>query len=174
MSEENSNFTFYGENLDPYNEDEIRKKPIPIEDQIVLDKNGKQRFHGAFTGGFAAGYWNTVGSEEGWTPSLFKSSRSEKAQKREQRPQDFMDDEDQEEFGIAPKVLRARQEFGGVSRDATRVHGDTLGVAKLLQAATERVGERILRKQGWRHGEGIGPKVSQQEKRETRKKNEAE
>lgn len=32
---------------------------------IVKDENGKRRFHGAFTGGFSAGYWNTVGSKEG-------------------------------------------------------------------------------------------------------------
>lgn len=48
--------------------DEIpSKKPIQIEDQIVKDENGRRRFHGAFTGGFSAGYWNTVGSKEGST-----------------------------------------------------------------------------------------------------------
>lgn len=46
--------------------DEIpSKKPIHVEDQIVKDENGRRRFHGAFTGGFSAGYWNTVGSKEG-------------------------------------------------------------------------------------------------------------
>ena len=30
--------------------------------------DGKRRFHGAFTGGFSAGHWNTVGTEEGWAP----------------------------------------------------------------------------------------------------------
>lgn len=46
--------------------DEIpSKKPIQIEDQIVKDENGRRRFHGAFTGGFSAGYWNTVGSKDG-------------------------------------------------------------------------------------------------------------
>ena len=28
----------------------------------VLDAQGRRRFHGAFTGGFSAGYFNTVGS----------------------------------------------------------------------------------------------------------------
>jgi G patch domain-containing protein 1 len=32
---------------------------------VVKDENGRRRFHGAFTGGFSAGYWNTVGSKEG-------------------------------------------------------------------------------------------------------------
>ena len=31
----------------------------------VLDEQGRRRFHGAFTGGFSAGYFNTVGSKEG-------------------------------------------------------------------------------------------------------------
>jgi len=31
----------------------------------VRDEEGRQRFHGAFTGGFSAGYFNSVGSKEG-------------------------------------------------------------------------------------------------------------
>lgn len=42
-----------------------QKKPTAIQDQIATDEHGKRRFHGAFTGGFSAGYWNTVGSKEG-------------------------------------------------------------------------------------------------------------
>lgn len=52
-----------------------------MADQIAVDANGKRRFHGAFTGGFSAGFWNTVGSLEGWKPQAFKSSRTEKAQR---------------------------------------------------------------------------------------------
>ncbi len=44
---------------------EVSKKPIPIHEQIVTDERGRRRFHGAFTGGFSAGYFNTVGSKEG-------------------------------------------------------------------------------------------------------------
>jgi G patch domain-containing protein 1 len=69
------------------------RKPTPIEEQIATDKQGRRRFHGAFTGGFSAGYFNTVGSEEGWKPSTFQSSRAEKASKVQQRAEDFMDDE---------------------------------------------------------------------------------
>ena len=32
---------------------------------MSLTSKGRRRFHGAFTGGFSAGYFNTVGSEEG-------------------------------------------------------------------------------------------------------------
>lgn len=31
----------------------------------VRDEQGRRRFHGAFTGGFSAGYFNSVGSKEG-------------------------------------------------------------------------------------------------------------
>ena len=69
------------------------RKPMPGE---VTDKQGRRRFHGAFTGGFSAGYYNTVGSEEGWTPSTFQSSRSKRAKTGAytQRVADFADEED--------------------------------------------------------------------------------
>ena len=31
----------------------------------VRDEEGRRRFHGAFTGGYSAGYYNSVGSKEG-------------------------------------------------------------------------------------------------------------
>ena len=48
----------------------------------VVDEQGRRRFHGAFTGGFSAGYYNTVGSKEGWKPSQFTSSRGDRARRR--------------------------------------------------------------------------------------------
>ena len=102
--------------------DEIAgKKPIRIEDQEVRDEHGRRRFHGAFTGGFSAGYYNTVDTKEGWRPAEFKSSRADR-QKRQQKPEDYMDDEDLGSFGIAPQVLRAKDEFGDnqISRRQTR------------------------------------------------------
>lgn len=41
------------------------RKPISLHEQTVRDSQGRLRFHGAFTGGFSAGYFNTVGSEAG-------------------------------------------------------------------------------------------------------------
>lgn len=38
---------------------------VPVWKQEVRDEKGRRRFHGAFTGGFSAGYFNTVGSKEG-------------------------------------------------------------------------------------------------------------
>ncbi len=49
----------------PTLEEAISKKPLTVENQIVTDEKGRRRFHGAFTGGFSAGYFNSVGSKEG-------------------------------------------------------------------------------------------------------------
>lgn len=38
---------------------------VPVWKQEARDEQGRRRFHGAFTGGFSAGYFNTVGSKEG-------------------------------------------------------------------------------------------------------------
>ena len=46
-------------------EDIQRAKERKEKEQYVTDSRGRRRFHGAFTGGFSAGYFNTVGSEEG-------------------------------------------------------------------------------------------------------------
>ena len=35
---------------------------LPVDQQEVRDVHGRQRLHGAFTGGYSAGYYNTVGS----------------------------------------------------------------------------------------------------------------
>lgn len=45
--------------------DEVPKKPLAVQDLSVKDSKGRTRFHGAFTGGYSAGYFNTVGSKEG-------------------------------------------------------------------------------------------------------------
>lgn len=72
--------------------DEIFKRK-DAEQQFVKDENGRRRFHGAFTGGFSAGFYNTVGSLEGWIPSTFQSSRDSKSTLRTQSAYDFMDEE---------------------------------------------------------------------------------
>lgn len=49
-------------------------QPLRIEEQVVKDEKGRKRFHGAFTGGFSAGYFNTVGSKEGKNLLFFHDS----------------------------------------------------------------------------------------------------
>eukprot|EP01032_Pedospumella_encystans_P011450 gene11450-13312_t len=61
----------------------------------VTDEQGRVRFHGAFTGGFSAGYFNTVGSSEGFQPAQFVSSRSNRASQQNGRSiADYMDEGD--------------------------------------------------------------------------------
>jgi hypothetical protein len=72
-----------------------RKK---LKEGSSVNDDGRNRFHGAFTGGFSAGYHNTVGSanNEGFQPKSFRSSRKQRASREhvQQRPEDFMDEED--------------------------------------------------------------------------------
>ncbi|XP_055856838.1 G patch domain-containing protein 1 homolog [Episyrphus balteatus] len=185
--EEDAPLCRYGTPLDPLEEDEIpSKKPVAIEDQIVTDENGKRRFHGAFTGGFSAGFWNTVGSLEGWKPQSFKSSRSEKAEKRQQQlPTDFMDDEDLGEFGIAPQRIQAREDFSKTDdtsssrkrklplRDSGAIPGIPV-LQQLLEPAREKVAVRLLKRMGWKPNQGIGARQTRKEKNRSKQQNNRE
>ncbi|CAG9570971.1 unnamed protein product [Danaus chrysippus] len=167
---EEENTLRYGTPLEPYEEDEIpSKKKYQPQEQYALDEHGKRRFHGAFTGGFSAGFGNSVGTPEGWTPSSFKSSRADKAQFSSQRPEDFMDEEDRSEFGIAPRSLQANQEFTGQKRTRTRYYDGTIpGVPvleQLLRPVHETTAVKILRKMGWKEGQGIGDRITKTEKK---------
>ena len=44
-------------------QDPSSTRSLPAWQQEVTDEQGRRRFHGAFTGGFSAGYFNTVGSK---------------------------------------------------------------------------------------------------------------
>ncbi|XP_055694624.1 G patch domain-containing protein 1 homolog [Lutzomyia longipalpis] len=166
----------YGTPLDPIEEDQVpTKRPIMKEDQIAVDVNGRRRFHGAFTGGFSAGYWNTVGSKEGWNPQTFRSSRQEKAGKIVQNIEDFMDNEDMGEFGIAPRRIQTQEDFtiGNSSKKRTYTVAfastTTEGILhKLLAPAKDNIGTRLLRKMGWREGQGVGVRLTRREKKEAK------
>ncbi|XP_066920075.1 G patch domain-containing protein 1-like [Clytia hemisphaerica] len=160
------------------------KKQAKVSDQIVTDKQGRRRFHGAFTGGFSAGYFNTVGSKEGWTPSTFKSSRKSKNQeidedegsgqnqRFQQRPEDFMDDEDFSEHGIAPRRLKTTSDFTSTEEELNsrkrqitqhlneneeQPASDSL-LDELLLPTKLSIGIQILKKMGWKQGQGVGEK----------------
>ncbi|XP_017023042.1 G patch domain-containing protein 1 homolog [Drosophila kikkawai] len=181
----------FGTPLEPLEKDEVpAKKPVAIEDQIVKDENGKRRFHGAFTGGFSAGFWNTVGSLEGWTPQTFKSSRAEKATPRAlQKPEDFMDKEDLGEFGIAPQGVRTRDEFAKEDEQEQRsgqrrrklMQPELVGpipgmpvLEQLLRPVRDKVAVRILKSMGWKPGQGVGPRQTRMEKRLATARNQRE
>lgn len=106
-------------------------------------------------------YFNTVGSKEGWTPATFVSSRQNRArdakQQAQQRPEDFMDEEDLREQEESRKLQTAEgfAGFGSTDTDATR----RAGLMDLLRTGGETMGVKLLKKMGWREGQGIGPKV---------------
>ncbi|XP_063897552.1 G patch domain-containing protein 1 homolog [Helicoverpa armigera] len=171
---DDDNLVRYGTQLEPYEEDEVpsKRKFQQAPDQYAVDEHGRRRFHGAFTGGFSAGFGNTVGSQEGWTPSSFKSSRSEKAMFSNQRPEDFMDEEDRGEFGIAPRHMGTHSEFSGHKRRRAHYHDGPIPgepvLQQLVRAVHETAAVRMLRAMGWREGQGTGERLSKRDKAKAR------
>ncbi|RCI06638.1 hypothetical protein CU098_001571, partial [Rhizopus stolonifer] len=152
---------------------------VPVWKQEARDEQGRRRFHGAFTGGFSAGYFNTVGSKEGWEPSNYVSSRSARNEMKEARPEDYMDEEDLQDLAGARKLV-ATEEFdilGGTERelsarrqlmkeDEGRGGGlEFLGssLISMFGPPKDSVGVRLLRKMGWRPGQGIGPRMKRRQ-----------
>ncbi|ELK00524.1 G patch domain-containing protein 1 [Pteropus alecto] len=177
-SDSDEDLVSYGTGLEPLEEGERPKKPVPLQDQTVRDEKGRyKRFHGAFSGGFSAGYFNTVGSKEGWTPSSFVSSRQNRADKSVLGPEDFMDEEDLSEFGIAPKAIVTTDDFASKTKDRIRekarqlaavtapIPGATL-LDDFITPAKLSVGFELLRKMGWKEGQGIGPRVKRRPRRQ--------
>uniref|UniRef100_A0A8B9JHX0 G patch domain containing 1 n=1 Tax=Astyanax mexicanus TaxID=7994 RepID=A0A8B9JHX0_ASTMX len=177
--ESDEDFVTYGIPLEPLEEGKLPlRKPVPLQDQTVKDEKGRfKRFHGAFTGGFSAGYFNTVGTKEGWTPSTFVSSRQQKAEKQNARPEDFMDEEDFGEHGIAPREITTTDDFASGRPDQIRdkakaisslsapIPGDTL-LEELIAPARSSIGVQLLRKMGWKDGQGIGPRLKRRQRKQ--------
>ncbi|KAK4959484.1 hypothetical protein LTR10_004289 [Elasticomyces elasticus] len=133
---------------------------VPEWKQEVLDDRGRKRLHGAFTGGFSAGYHNTVGSKEGWTPSTFISSRDKKQKGGDgggtQRVEDYMDEEDLAERE-STQTLEVEGGFAGLGGGKDAPGGMFSDLFR--PTGEERMGIRLLQRMGWRAGQGIGPKI---------------
>ncbi|XP_028400200.1 G patch domain-containing protein 1-like [Dendronephthya gigantea] len=173
MAAEEESFVNIGTAFDVPDEDAPKKKSLPVHEQYATDSDGRRRFHGAFTGGFSAGYFNTVGSKEGWTPSTFVSSRAKRLESSRQKPEDFMDDEDLGDFGIAPRNVETTKLFSrerearekrnnvpstsGISLDSVMKYA----LEDLVVPCRMSIGVRLLKKMGWKEGQGIGPRVRQ-------------
>ncbi|XP_051884027.1 G patch domain-containing protein 1 isoform X2 [Pristis pectinata] len=177
--EDEEDFISFGSALEPAEDKGTSlKKPVPLQDQTVKDEKGRyRRFHGAFTGGFSAGYFNSVGSKEGWTPSTFVSSRQKKAEKQLFSPEHFMDEEDLEEHGIAPKEIVTTGDFASKATDKLQeksralasVTGPIPGATildDLITPAKITIGVQLLRKMGWKEGQGVGPRVKRKAQRQ--------
>uniref|UniRef100_A0A7I4YHP2 G-patch domain-containing protein n=1 Tax=Haemonchus contortus TaxID=6289 RepID=A0A7I4YHP2_HAECO len=161
-------FAIYGTEFEELEEDEkVSRKPTGIQDEIVTDENGRRRFHGAFTGGFSAGYYNTVGTKEGWAPQSYLSSRDQRAAKFQQRAEDLMDEEDLGEFGIGARRIRTAEDFGSGrsaekrmawEHDVTSSSNTTMAMQleNIIRPVKDSIGKRMLRSMGWREGRGVG------------------
>ncbi|ORX37960.1 hypothetical protein BD324DRAFT_578686 [Kockovaella imperatae] len=140
---------------------------VPEWQQEARDEKGRRRFHGAFTGGWSAGYGNTVGSKEGWAPSTFKSSRNNRAS-ASQRPEDFMDEEDLQQMNDDRKLENTdtfkNDGFAG-TREELANKGLPSSLESLIAPATTSIGQKLLTKLGWRPGQGIGPRISLRKRR---------
>jgi len=142
--------------------------------QQVRDENGRQRLHGAFKGGFSAGYFNSVGSKEGWTPSSFYSSRTKRArQEPRNQLEGLIDEEDVEDddpiFSIGGFPLDIKPIFGCLlanhesqkgkrNQKMSEKSSTSLISEDFLQLSPESfsLGFQILRKLGWRDSRVIG------------------
>lgn len=153
---------------------------VPVWEQQVVDEQGRRRFHGAFTGGFSAGYFNSVGSKEGWTPSTFTSSRSIRASKEgatstEELAKGLMDEEDLEAMNSS-RVLQTSSTYSAPSQAYDPLSGPismtptpSAALASLIEPASSRIGLKLMRKMGWREGQGVGPRLTFQQRRDQAK-----
>ncbi|KAI1472753.1 DUF1604-domain-containing protein [Daldinia caldariorum] len=164
LQAQQSPYVLFGTPLPPL-DPEVRDDGsyVPVWKQEVRDERGRKRLHGAFTGGWSAGYFNTVGSKEGWTPSTFVSSRTNRRKDektpKQQRPEDFMDEEDLADAAEAQK-LQTAQGFAGLgATDEDGLMRQGGGLADLFRVQGDTMGVKLLRRMGWKDGQGIGPKV---------------
>jgi hypothetical protein len=84
-----------------------------------------------------------VGSKEGWKPQEGV---------REQSLDDFMDDQDHQDWGGPTNV---KQDYGASAKTSTstkQVENDHQPLAQLFQVKHQTVGPRLLRRLGWREG----------------------
>ncbi|XP_027126391.2 G patch domain-containing protein TGH [Coffea arabica] len=178
MDSDEEDFVFYGTPIEREEEITSRKKKAVAEasgqlrtavpwKQEVRDEEGRRRFHGAFTGGFSAGYYNTVGSKEGWTPQSFTSSRKSRAEFKQQSVQDFLDEDEKDElegrsletsmqfdtFGFTAAELARKQAEKEQEKRPSAIPGPVPD--EVLVPASESIGIKLLLKMGWRRGRSI-------------------
>ncbi|CAI9113449.1 OLC1v1014053C1 [Oldenlandia corymbosa var. corymbosa] len=178
MDVDEEDFVFYGTPIEREEDITTRKKKAVAEasgqlrsvvpwKQEVRDEEGRRRFHGAFTGGYSAGYYNTVGSKEGWTPQSFTSSRKNRAEIKRQDIMNFLDDDEKEEldnrslatstqfdtFGFTAAELARQQVEKETKKRPSAIPGPIPD--ELIVPATESIGVKLLLKMGWRRGRSI-------------------
>ena len=129
----------------------------------------------------------------GWTPSTFKSSRADRAKQKATRPEDFMDEEDLAELRASQTLVLQDEEVDVTGKYAGDLASRSLDVDNgqecarsilgyspsyichssislalekaLLPTPKESPAAKILMKMGWRHGQGIGPRLTWRQKK---------
>ncbi|WIA14052.1 hypothetical protein OEZ85_002606 [Tetradesmus obliquus] len=171
-------YVFYGTSLQDEGEttapaagskkDPALTRSLPVHQQEVTDEQGRRRFHGAFTGGYSAGYYNTVGSKEGWQPSSFASSRAAPGQRQQQSIEQFMDEDELEERQKKGLGLKASYDtFGSTAAELARAQAAAAAASRpsaipgavpleFFEPVSSSIGVQLLQKMGWRQGRGIG------------------
>eukprot|EP00798_Chlamydomonas_sp_ICE-L_P006638 gene6638-3295_t len=178
-SSDEDDYVFYGTALQDEAEtwSGSRRKPVvdagaaralPVWKQEVTDEEGRRRLHGAFTGGFSAGYYNTVGSAIGFEPSTFKSSRSDRNKFEQQGLEAFLDEDELEERRKGGLAVRSEYDtFGAAASEAARAQAAReadLSRPSIIPGAlmeelvgkpvADGMGIRLLHCMGWRAGRG--------------------
>ncbi|KAL8479362.1 hypothetical protein ACS0TY_026289 [Phlomoides rotata] len=179
MPSDEEDFVFYGTPIEREEEITTRKKKavaeasgqlrtaLPPWKQEVTDEEGRRRFHGAFTGGYSAGYYNTVGSKEGWTPQSFTSSRKKRAEVQQQNIFSFLDEDEKADLeGRSLGTSMQFDTFGFTAAEIARKQADKERQERpsaipgpvpdeLIAPVTESIGVKLLLKMGWRQGRSI-------------------
>ncbi|KAI3918860.1 hypothetical protein MKW98_017308 [Papaver atlanticum] len=178
VESDEEDFVFYGTPIQREEDVTSRKKKSVAEaagqlravvpwKQEVRDEEGRRRFHGAFTGGYSAGYFNTVGSKEGWVPQTFTSSRKKRAEVKQQDISNFLDDDEKEEmknrsletsmqfdtFGSTAAEIARRQAEKEQENRPSAIPG--LVPDEIILPVSSSIGVKLLQKMGWRHGRSI-------------------
>ncbi|CAG7883353.1 unnamed protein product [Brassica rapa] len=193
MGLDEDDFVFHGTPIEREDEIASRKKKavagasgtlktLPAWKQEVTDEEGRRRFHGAFTGGYSAGYYNTVGSKEGWAPQSFTSSRKNRAGARQQSISDFLDEDEKAEMeGQSLSASSQFDTFGFTAAEHSRKQAEKEQHERpsaipgpvhdeLIAPAPESIGVKLLLKMGWRRGHSIKDvRASSDARREARK-----
>ncbi|KAK4801265.1 hypothetical protein SAY86_021752 [Trapa natans] len=178
MDSDQEDFVFHGTPIEREEDHSSRKKKalaessgnlrsLPAWKQEVRDEEGRRRLHGAFTGGFSAGYYNTVGSKEGWTPQSFTSSRKNRAEVKQQSLVNFLDEDEKAELeGRSLAASSKFDTFGFTAAEFARKQAEKENRSRpsaipgpvpdeIILPAAESIGIQLLKKMGWRHGHSI-------------------
>ncbi|XP_072984098.1 G patch domain-containing protein TGH homolog isoform X2 [Typha latifolia] len=177
MDADEEDYVFYGTPIEREEDTSARKRKaiadagqlrtLPAWKQEVRDEGGRRRFHGAFTGGFSAGYYNTAGSKEGWTPQTFTSSRKSRGEVKQQSIYNFLDEDDLKDMGgHALETSMNFDTFGFTAAEYARKQAEKEQEKRpsaipgpvpdeLVLPAAHSIGVKLLMKMGWRQGRSI-------------------